>query len=154
MQSISTSEAVQLIVRDTMRWINANKDSRPGWAVLNFSGLFLFHCQHIRRVPMFSRWSDQKFLKAKFLATDFNGKSMTFVQFTSPGRFHNYGNIQELNKELQRAISEPTYWEKEQWIPEVTVLPRVLTPRPQLGVFPSLENFSFTPKTETIRITI
>ena len=83
MQSISTSEAVQLIVRDTMRWINANKDSRPGWAVLNFSGLFLFHCQHIRRVPMFSRWSDQKFLKAKFLATDFNGSTYFVNKLTA-----------------------------------------------------------------------
>lgn len=138
----SLQDACKLIVRDTMRWINTNKD-RPGFMTLNFPAVFLFHCTHLRKTEEFSSWGSQKVLKTRWLRHNFDGKTWNIVSFSYPDNQHK--GVDALNMWLQHALSNPDYWEAEDWKPEVHVTPRTLTPRTPFGTFPSLENFSFKP---------
>lgn len=144
-------EAAVLVIRDTMRWMNANFQ-RQGWMAVNFDGVFLFHCIHFKRTAELSNWRAQRMFKTKALKHNFDGSRLSEIKFYYPDERVPF--VDAVNKALERALKNATYWEMQEWKPEVAVLPRVLTKAPQFGTFPTLENFSFKDKPETIRITI
>lgn len=144
-------EAAVLVIRDTMRWMNANFQ-RQGWMNLNFDGVFLFHCIHFKRTAELSGWRAQRMFKTKALRHNFDGSCLSEIKFYYPDERIPFVDV--VNKALERALKNATYWEMQEWRPEVTIVPAVLTPRPVFGTFPTLENFKFTPKEERILVTV
>lgn len=140
---LSLADASKLVVRDTMRWINSNKD-KPGWMVLNFPSVFLFHSTHFRKTDEFALWGKQRIFRTRWLKHNFDGHSWTEVKFLYPDR--NFDNVTNpLNMWLQHALSNPSYWDAEDWKPEVPVLPKIITPAPGFGDFSRLNSFNFKP---------
>ena len=101
---MTLEKAVELILTNTITWINTNSESRPGFIYTNFSSFFIHECKLLNQTNEFSKWHTLSWLKSRNLRFDFDkDNDLTTLSF-----YINSGN--ELQSRMSSLNSLFTYY--------------------------------------------